>query len=170
MTGGSTQNRGVRARHRACPRRSIPSIVGESSRDSALPWDQIESTRFRAGEPLDSTIESLTASQVERAKSDPNFQYLVDRTRDAEEARQRETVSLNYEHRLIEREEEVARELKRENERRKALDLEPLESLEDLDEEDIPDVLLEQAAGIATDLAEMRELQRVPAQTAQNRG
>ena len=107
---------------------------------------------------------------MERAKSDPNFKYLIDRTRDAEEARQRETVSLNYEHRLIEREEEMARELGRENERRKALDLEPLESLEDLDEEDIPDVLLEQAAGIATDLAEMRELQRVPAQTAQNRG
>ena len=64
----------------------------------------------------------------------------------------------------------MARELRRENERRAALDLEPLESLEDLDEEDIPDVLLDQAAGIATDLAEMRELQRVPAQTAQNRG
>ena len=64
----------------------------------------------------------------------------------------------------------MARELKRENERRAALDLEPLESLEDLDEEDLPDVLLDQAAGIATDLAEMRELQPAPAQTAQNRG
>ena len=169
VTGESTQHRGVD------PDIILPSLIdteqfGESVRDSALPWDTIQTTRFRAGEPLDSTIESLTASQMERAKSDPNFQYLVDRTRDAEEARQRETVSLNYEHRLIEREEEVARELKRENERRKALALEPLESLEDLDEEDIPDVLLEQAAGIATDLAEMRELQRVPAQTAENRG
>ena len=107
---------------------------------------------------------------MERAKTDPNFQYLVDRTRDAEEARARKTVSLNYEQRLTEREEELARELTRENERRAALDLEPLESLEDLDEEDLPDVLLDQAAGIATDLAEMREMQRAPAQTAQNRG
>ena len=64
----------------------------------------------------------------------------------------------------------MARELQRENERRAALGLEPLQTLEDLDEEDIPDVLLDQAAGIAADLAEMRELQRVPAQTAQNRG
>ena len=154
---------------------ALPSLIdteqfGESVRDSALPWDTIQTTRFRAGEPLDSTIESLTASQMERAKSDPNFKYLVDRTRDAEEARQRKTVSLNYEQRLTEREDEMDRELKRENERRQALSLEPLESLEDLDEEDLPDVLLEQAAGIATDLAEMRELQRVPAQTAQNRG
>ena len=101
---------------------------------------------------------------MERAKSDPNFKYLVDRTRDAEEARQRKTVSLSYEQRLTDR------ALQRENDRRQALELAPLESLEDLDEEDLPDVLLEQAAGIATDLAEMRELQRVPAQTAQNRG
>jgi carboxyl-terminal processing protease len=153
----------------------LPSLIdieqfGESVRDSALPWDTIQTTRFRAGEPLDSTIESLTASQIERAKTDPNFQYLVDRTRDAEELRQRKTVSLNYEYRLEEREDELARELKRENERRAALHLEPLESLEDLEEEDLPDVLLDQAAGIAADLAEMRELQRIPAQTAQNRG
>jgi carboxyl-terminal processing protease len=169
VTGESTQHRGVD------PDINLPSLIdteqfGESVRDSALPWDTIQTTRFRAGEPLDSTIQSLTANQMERAKTDPNFQYLVDRTRDAEEARQRKTVSLNYEQRLTEREEELARELGRENERRKALSLEPLESLEDLDEEDLPDVLLEQAAGIATDLAELRELQRVPAQTAQNRG
>jgi carboxyl-terminal processing protease len=169
VTGESTQHRGVD------PDITLPSLIdaeqfGESVRDSALPWDTIQTTRFRAGEPLDSTIESLTANQLERAKTDPNFQYLVDRTRDAEEARERKTVSLNYEQRLDERELEMARELKRENERRAALGLESLETLEDLDEEDIPDVLLDQAAGIAADLAEMRELQRVPAQTAQNRG
>ena len=169
VTGESTQHRGVD------PDITLPSLIdaeqfGESVRDSALPWDTIQTTRFRAGEPLDATIESLTANQGERAKTDPNFQYLIDRTRDAEEARQRKTVSLNYEYRLEEREVEMARELKRENERRAALGLEPLETLEDLDEEDIPDVLLDQAAGIAADLAEMRELQRVPAQTAQNRG
>jgi carboxyl-terminal processing protease len=169
VTGESTQHRGVD------PDITLPSLIdteqfGESVRDSALPWDTIQTTRFRAGEPLDSTIQSLTANQVKRAESDPNFQYLVDRTRDAEEARQRKTVSLNYEQRLAEREEELARELRRENERRAALNLEPLETLEDLDEEELPDVLLDQAAGIASDLAEMRELQRVPAQTAQNRG
>jgi carboxyl-terminal processing protease len=168
VTGESTQHRGVD------PDISLPSLIdteqfGESVRDSALPWDTIQTTRFRAGEPLDSTIESLTANQLERAKTDPNFQYLLDRTRDAEEARLRKTVSLNYEQRLTEREEDMAKELKRENERRMALSLEPLESLEDLDEEDLPDVLLDQAAGIAADLAEMRELQRIPAQTAQNR-
>jgi carboxyl-terminal processing protease len=168
VTGESTQHRGVD------PDIELPSLIdteafGESVRDSALPWDTIQTTRFRAGEPLDSTIESLSASHMERAKTDPNFLYLIDRTRDAEEARNRKTVSLNYENRLTEREDEIAKELKRENDRRMALDLEPLESLEDLDEDDLPDVLLDQAAGIVTDLAEIRELQPVPAKTARVR-
>ena len=165
VTGESTQHRGVD------PDIELPSLIdteafGESVRDSALPWDTIQTTRFRAGEPLDSTIASLTASQLERAKTDPNFLYLIDRSREAEEARARKTVSLNYEARLAEREDEIARELKRENERRMALSLEPLESLEDLDEDDLPDVILDQAAGIVTDLAELREMQPVPAKTA----
>ncbi len=54
-----------------------------------------------------------------------------------------------------------------ENERRIALDLEPIESLEDVDVENRPDVQLDQAAGIVRDLAEMREVEGVPAQTAQ---
>jgi len=168
VTGESTQHRGVD------PDISLPSLIdtaefGESVRDSALPWDTIQTTRFRAGDPLDSTIESLTASQTERAKTDPNFQYLIGRSREAEEARTRKTVSLNYEERLVEREDEIARELLRENERRTALSMEPLESLEDLNEDDMPDVLLDQAAGIATDLAELREVSPVPAQAARLR-
>jgi carboxyl-terminal processing protease len=169
VTGESTQHRGVD------PDIELPSLIdtelfGESVRDSALPWDTIQTTRFRAGEPLDSTIASLTASQVERAQSDPNFQYLIDRRRDAEEARMRKTVSLNYEARLDEREEEMAKELQRENDRRAALGLEMLETLEDLDEDDLPDVLLDQAADVVTDMAEMQQVQPVPAKTAQNRG
>jgi carboxyl-terminal processing protease len=75
VTGESTQHRGVD------PDIELPSMIdteafGESVRDSALPWDTIQTTRFRAGEPLDNTIESLIANQLERAKSDPNFLYL----------------------------------------------------------------------------------------------
>jgi carboxyl-terminal processing protease len=165
VTGESTQHRGVD------PDIELPSLIdtesfGESVRDSALPWDTIQTTRFRAGEPLDNTIESLIASQTERAKTDPNFIYLIDRSREAEAARAQKTVSLNYEQRLSEREDEIARELQRENDRRTALNQEPLESLEDLNEDDLPDVWLDQAAGIATDLAEIRQLQPVPAPTA----
>ncbi|MDH3266526.1 MAG: carboxy terminal-processing peptidase, partial [Gammaproteobacteria bacterium] len=76
-------------------------------------------------------------------------------------------VSLNIERRRADREADLQRALARENERRKALSLEPIEKLEDLDDEDRPDVQLDQAAGIVTDLAVMRVVEAVPAQTAQ---
>lgn len=54
-----------------------------------------------------------------------------------------------------------------ENERRVALGLDALASLEDLDEEERPDIHLDQAAGIVTDLALMREIGAQPARAAQ---
>jgi hypothetical protein len=61
-----------------------------------------------------------------------------------------------------EREQELQRRLDRENKRRAALNLEPVASLDDIEDEDIPDVLLDQAAGIVTDLATIREIDASP--------
>ncbi len=168
VTGESTQHRGV------SPDISLPSaidagLVGESVRDSALPWDTVTTTRFSRGAPLDSTIESLTVSHDERSSHDPNFVWLKEGIEDVREARARNSVSLNADKRRAEREDELARRLERENERRVALNLEPIESLDDVEDDDIPDVLLDQAAGIVTDLAELREIDVAPAQTAQVR-
>ncbi|MGI9272311.1 MAG: carboxy terminal-processing peptidase [Woeseiaceae bacterium] len=166
VTGESTQHRGVD------PDIILPSpidaeLIGESVRDSALPWDTIPTSRFRAGEPLDTTINSLTASHSERAKEDPNLQYLLQHIEDDRETRMRKELSLNIETRRDQREANRTRALELENERRAALGLEGIESLEDLDQDDRPDVQLDQAAGIVTDLALMREVEGVPAQTAQ---
>ena len=168
VTGESTQHRGV------SPDIALPSpidagLVGESVRETALPWDTVTTTRFSKGSSLDTTIESLTASHDERSSQDPNFVWLQNGIRDVEKARERVTVSLNVEERRREREDELARRLERENERRISLNLAPIESLDDVEEDDIPDVLLEQAAGIVTDLAELREMPPAPAQTAQVR-
>ena len=168
VTGESTQHRGVD------PDIDLPSAIdaeefGESARETALPWDTINTVGFRPGQELGTTIESLISSHNDRAKDDANFRYLLDGIRDLEESRAQTSVSLNIDVRRKEREDEMARALQRENERRAAYNLEPLESLEELDEEDRPDVLLDQAAGIATDLARMRELGGIPAQTAQTR-
>ena len=168
VTGESTQHRGV-SPDIALPSAIDAGLVGESVRETALPWDTVTTTRFTKGSSLDTTIESLTVSHNERSSEDPNFVWLTDGIRDVEEARARVTVSLNIDARRQEREDELARRLERENERRGALNLEPIESLEDVGEDDIPDVLLDQAAGIITDLAELREIPRVPAQTAQVR-
>ena len=166
VTGESTQHRGVN------PDINLPSPIdaeeiGESVRESALPWDTIQTTRFRAGEPLDSTIHSLTVSHSERAKGDPNFQYLMQYIEDDRESRSRDTVSLSLEERKADREANRLRALELENERRVALGLEPVESLEDLEDEDRPDVHLDQAADIVTDLALMREIGSIPPTTSQ---
>lgn len=165
VTGESTQHRGVD------PDIELPSAidtseVGESVRDTALPWDTIRTTEFRAGAPLDTTIHSLTANHLLRTKDDPDYQYLVDGIRDIEEARSRETVSLNMETRKSEREKNLARQLERENARRAALNLEPLATTEELESVEAPDIQLDEAAAIVADLANMREVKALPTQTA----
>ena len=166
VTGESTQHRGV------SPDIELPSHinaaeVGESVRETALPWDTIRTTRFTPGQPLDSTISSLIASHSVRTEDDPDFQYMVGGIRDIEEIRSRKKLSLNIEARKVEREEAIAKRLERENARRLALQLEPIESIEELEGEDAPDVHLDQAAAIVTDLAELRESTSKPTHTAQ---
>ncbi len=165
VTGASTQNRGV------TPDIPLPSVidttlVGESARKTALPWDEIKTTNFEPGQPLDQVVSTLTESHLSRSKTDPDFQYLVAGIKSAEEIRARKVVSLNLETRRAEREAEMNGRLTRENARRAALGLEPIadtEALEDLEE---PDVQLDQAAAIVTDLAELRQLETLPAQKA----
>ena len=165
VTGESTQHRGVN------PDIPLPSpidaeLVGESVRDSALPWDTIPTVRFRPGESLESTINSLAANHHLRSQDDPDFRYLLDNIQDSAEMRSRKTVSLNLDARKKEREEEMERRLKRENTRRAALGMEPLEDTEALEELEEPDVHLDQAAAIVTDLAELRQVEPAPARTA----
>ena len=169
VTGESTQHRGVN------PDIALPSYidaetVGESVRDSALPWDTIRSTKFRAGESLDHSIAELTSNYIARTKTDPDFKYLVDGIEDVEESRLRKTVSLNFDDRQAERESDIERRLDRENARREAQGLEPVAAIEDLEDSKLPDVHLDQAAGIVTDMAiEQRQDKISPAQAAQIR-
>ena len=166
VTGESTQHRGV------WPDIALPSaidveLVGESVRETALPWDTIRTTKFQAGAPLDSTISSLTSSYESRSKDDPDYQYLTAGIHDVEQIRAQKSVSLNIEDRRAEREDEINRRLDRENVRRAALQLEPVATMEELEALEAPDVHLDQAAAIVTDLAELREIEVRPAQTAQ---
>jgi carboxyl-terminal processing protease len=152
VTGDSTQHRGV------IPDIELPSLldtdnVGESSRPGALPWDQITATRFSSELPLDNTIMSLSEGQQVRSVGDPDFQYLVQDIAALDAIRTQNSVSLNLEVRRAEMDTRRQARFDRENDRRAALGLEPLESAEKLDEADRPDILLRQAAEIVTDLA-----------------
>lgn len=167
VTGESTQHRGV------SPDIELPSQidatqVGESVRKTALPWDTIKTTQFKPGEPLKATISTLMANHVTRILDDADYQYMVDGIKDITEMRARKSVSLNLDLRRVEREAAMSKRLARENTRREALKLEPVESFDDLDELEFPDVQLDEAAAIAADLAELRQIKIQPAQTAHN--
>jgi carboxyl-terminal processing protease len=91
----------------------------------------------------------------------------MDRIQAGKRIREQTTLSLNIDTRRAMRARELADALADENSRRLALQLEPLESLDDIDDEEVPDVQLDQAAKIVTDMATMREVNATPAQTAQ---
>ena len=77
VTGESTQHRGV------IPDIELPSMVdtttvGESTRDTALPWDRIQPTRFRARHGRSTrSSDTLRTHQAARATEDPDFRYLL---------------------------------------------------------------------------------------------
>ncbi|MCK6372278.1 MAG: carboxy terminal-processing peptidase, partial [Gammaproteobacteria bacterium] len=150
VTGGSTQNRGVLP-DITLPSGVDPKEIGEDVREGALPWDQIEATRFRASDPLDSSIAYLTQHEAERMQEDPDILYLLAGIEAASKNRSRTTVSLNLQKRLDERERQRKDQLELENTRRRAQGLEPLASLDEMDPEERPDVLLNQATRVLSD-------------------
>ena len=157
VTGESTQHRGV------IPDIELPSPwnvdnVGESTRDTALPWDRIQRTTFSAYREDYAPIEILRTRQNERSLGDPDFNYMVSSIEAQRQLSDRKIVSLNLEQRKAEIEDREQERLQRENERRAGLGLEPIEDLEDLAEEDeLPDVLLDQATRIVADMASLDE-------------
>ena len=150
VTGGSTQNKGV-VPDIALPSGVDPDEIGENSREGALPWDQIDATRFRASTPLESAIAYLTQHEVERMQGDPDVRYLMSDIQALAEIRSQTSVSLNLKGRIAERERVRKEQLDRENARRKALTLPAIESLDSIKPEDVPDVPLKQAAQVLTD-------------------
>jgi len=152
VTGESTQHRGV------MPDIELPSmvdtsIVGESTRDTALPWDRIQQTPFTANADLDPYIELLQSRHSERAIEDPDFKQLVSNIAAFGTLRERDAVSLNLAERTMEREQLQEQQLARENERRVALGLEPIATTDELDTTEQADVLLNQATSVVADMA-----------------
>lgn len=162
VTGKSTQHKGVK------PDIALPSwvnskLIGESVRETAIPWDTIRTARgFRAGTPLSNTIATLMANHISRSKNHPDYQYLIESIRDTEQIGIQKSVSLNINDRRTERETYNNRRLERENTRRVALQLEPVATLEELEITEGPDIHLDQATAIITDLAQLIETEVRP--------
>ena len=154
VTGESTQHRGV------IPDIELPSLVdtatvGESTRDTALPWDRIQPTRFRANPSLTAKLDDLRAHQQARASNDPEFSYLLSDIAAVKEIAAQKTISLNLDARVAENKRIEEGRLARENARRAALGLEPLATIEELDETQASDaILLKQAARIVAEIVQ----------------
>jgi carboxyl-terminal processing protease len=157
VTGDSTQNRGV------IPDIPLPSgiptdAVGENTRETALPWDRIEPVDFQPRPSLAGEIGILNNRQRLRAANDPNFSFLEKDFSARVASWNEHTVSLNLEKRRAEQDVEDQARLERENERRAALGLMPVASIEELndldDTESAADILLDQAALAVAEIAE----------------
>jgi carboxyl-terminal processing protease len=153
ITGESTQHRGV------IPDIELPSIVdeetvGESTRETALPWDRIQPTVYKPLASLDSEITVLRQHLAARVDSDPDLSFLLSDVEAIRQRRNRESVSLNLEKRLADIDQLEASALERENHRRTALGLDPVDSLDELESTDSPEsILLRQATHVVAEMA-----------------
>jgi len=105
INGSSTQHKGV------TPDIELPSAFsaeeyGESSQPSALPWDQINSTRYEQSRGLDDkVITRLRERFDQRLKSDPELKQLAQDLADFKKAKENTVVSLQEAKRRKERDE-----------------------------------------------------------------
>lgn len=172
VSGGSTQHRGV------LPDVPFPFLVdadevGESSYNTALPWDQIHPVPHDVYYNFDSILDDIVQRYEARKVQDPDLIFLSQQVELMNENKARTELSLNKQVRIQEKEALEARALELENQRRKAKGLELLanedewekeqkseaeeriqqESARDLNTED--DALLAEAGYILLDMTEL---------------
>jgi carboxyl-terminal processing protease len=155
VTGESTQHHGVE------PDVPLPSPidmkeVGESALEAALPWDRIAGVPFQTSSTAGTAlpVSTLASDEDVRAQRDPDYRWLVSDIAAIDSVREQHSVSLNLKERREERAKQEKERLDRENSRRAAKNLPPLKAIEDIDKgkDDVPDVVLSQAAEIMADM------------------
>ncbi len=158
VTGDSTQHRGVE------PDITLPSLlntddIGESTRESALPWDRINAAHYTP-EPAELPVVSIISREhEERVAHDPDILALQGDVDELAHLRNQRDLSLNLEMRRAERDAIDAERLKRENARRAARGLTPLANISALDAAEAPDAVLDEAVEIAGDAVQLPKLQ-----------
>ena len=123
ITGAGMQNKGIH------PDITLPSAwdveeIGESSFDTALPWDEIKPVRFQKFSMGSSLISQLNDEHLIRVNQNPNLQYILDIRERYEIQKNKEVISLNLSNRINEKEERQVWALNVENKRRASLNLE----------------------------------------------
>ena len=127
ITGAGMQSKGIH------PDITLPSTwdieeIGESSYDTALPWDEIKPIRFQKFSMSTSLISQLNDEHLIRVSENPNLQYILDIRKRYEIQKNKEVISLNLTNRRVEKEERQLWALDIENKRRALLNLEIFDS------------------------------------------
>lgn len=133
VTGSGMQNKGVE------PDIALPATwdleeIGESSLDSALPWDEVMPTQFKKFKFNRSVIGQLKIAHSERLIQNPDLQYILDIRKRYDEQQAKTSISINIDTRRAEKIDRQVWVLETENKRRSAKGLEIFQSYEDLDE------------------------------------
>ncbi|MDA9917265.1 carboxy terminal-processing peptidase [Gammaproteobacteria bacterium] len=133
VTGSGMQNRGVE------PDITLPSTwdieeSGESSLDSALPWDQISPTPFRKFKINQSALDRLKVAHEKRMLESPDLQYILNIRKRYDKQQEKTSISINLDTRRAEKIDRQLWALATENQRRAAKNLETFETFESLKE------------------------------------
>lgn len=152
ISGDSTQHKGV------VPDIKFPSPIepedfGESKLENALPWDQIDPVSYNAYGMIDAAlVAQLREAHESRIQQDPEFAYIRQDIERFRERQDRDYISLVKSERDAENEANRERQLNRVNERLQRLGKEPVESVDDADEDVTdPDPYYEEALRIFKD-------------------
>ena len=133
VTGSGMQNKGIH------PDIILPSSwdideIGESSFDTALPWDHIKPVRFQKFFMDSSIISDLTNQHHVRVKENPNLQYILNIRERYELQKSKDEISLNIKNRQNEKKERQIWALEIENKRRALLNLEIFDSYQAMED------------------------------------
>ncbi len=150
ISGSSTQHKGV------TPDVEFPTvfpadIYGESAKKSALPWDEIPSSKYVKVADLGNTIAELKTQHDARMKTSKEYAYLL---QDISEFKKRDkdvSLPLNEVALKKQRDDLETKNLKRENERRVSRGLPPITSKSEKVKEDNFDFMQDETLKIATD-------------------
>lgn len=132
ISGQSTQHQGV-IPDIQFPSAFDPKEIGESALDTALPWDQIRSLRYRPLDTPQARVAQLIDRHQARIATDPNFKALLKRTERALELSSETGISLHLATRIKEREDNNQALLDIENARRTGLGLPTIKNISELE-------------------------------------
>ncbi|MFW6277877.1 MAG: carboxy terminal-processing peptidase [Halorhodospira sp.] len=156
VNGESTQLEGVTPDIRL-PSRFSHDELGERAVPNPLPNTTIQAVDVPLHYELDGIIEELQRRYEQRTDELETFQAFQRELELQRELREDTSVALEGSTREQEQQAREERLLKRHNERRRAHGMEPVADYEEVDEDELPDIMLRVSAAVMSDFAQLLE-------------